>query len=62
VTTEGPTPLDMTEAKHAMAGVAELSRAFYNELRGQGFCDQDALRLTQSWIKATVQGGSRGDS
>ena len=48
-------PEQVVEAKHAMAGLAELSRAFWQELRDQGFSRSEALTLTGRWIDGPIR-------
>ena len=51
----GLSPEQVVEAKHAMAGLAELARAFWQELRDQGFSRSEALNLTARWLDATIK-------
>lgn len=45
-------PLDRVELLHALAGMAEATRQFYQELLNEGFSKQEALHLTTAWLTA----------
>jgi hypothetical protein len=51
--------LEVLELKRAMAGMAEVTRGFYLELRSQGFSEEEAMRLTSTWLRGTVIGASK---
>lgn len=56
----GFSPEDVVEMKHSLAGLAELSKTFYDELVGQGFGGGEALRLTSTWLSAIIAGSVAG--
>lgn len=47
-------PEEVVELKHGMGGIAELTYAFFTELRKQGFLADEALELTSTWLTASV--------
>ena len=53
----GLSPEQVIELKHGLAGVAEVTWTFFVELKGQGFNDEQALRLTIAWLRAQFAGG-----
>jgi hypothetical protein len=53
---EGLTPEQVIELKHSLAGMAELVRGYFQDLRGQGFTEEQALRLTIAWQTAISRG------
>ena len=49
-------PEDVIEQKHAMAGLAEVFKAYYDHLREQGFSRSDSLRLVIEYQREIVRG------
>lgn len=39
----------------AIGAVAECTREMYQQLKGQGFTGDQALRLTQTWMSVTFR-------
>lgn len=54
----GMTPDQVIEAKHAMAGLAELLREYYVKLRDEGFSRGDAMRMIIEYQREIVRGAS----
>ena len=52
--------LNQVEALNAMRNLAELTSAFRNDLREEGFDDAEAMRLTVAWLTATCRGADHG--
>lgn len=58
MTTEGMlgVPLDATEMKHAMVGLAEATSTFKRALVIEGFSETQAFELTQVWLRGVIAG------
>lgn len=52
----GMTPDQVVEFKHAMAGMAEMTWSFFEDLKRQGFSEAQALTLAVAWLRQTVSG------
>lgn len=52
---------EMDQAIEGIKGMARATSAMYNELRDEGFGRGDAMKLTQTWISATVSGRPGND-
>ena len=50
----GISPEEVIELKHAISGIAELSYTFFEELKGRGFTDKEALTLTSTWLSTIL--------
>lgn len=57
----GLTEDQVIELKHGLSGIAELSWTFFQDLRGQGFDNGQALKLTQTWVATVLSMSSQGD-
>jgi hypothetical protein len=55
---EGLNHLDVVELKQTMAGLAEITWIFYEQLKKQGFTPENAMKLTQSWLIGTAGGSA----
>ena len=52
------TPERVIEAKHALAGVAEILSDYYKSLRSEGFNRREAMQLVTEYQRILSSGGS----
>ena len=52
----GMTPDQVVEAKHAMAGLAELLREYFQRLRAEGFSRREAMQMVLDYQREIVRG------
>lgn len=50
------TPDEVIEAKHALAGMAEIFRGYYENLREQGFTRREAMQIVVAYQRELVSG------
>lgn len=54
----GMTPDQVIEAKHALAGMAEILREYHKKLRAEGFSRSEAMQIVIDYQRSLVFGGS----
>lgn len=54
----GLTPDQVIEAKHALRGMAELLRSYYDDLREQGFSKREAMQIALEYQRQLASGSS----
>lgn len=61
MTTEGMlgVPIDETEMKHSMIGLATATAVFKRALVIQGFSEEQAFELTQVWLRGVIAGSTQ---
>ncbi len=52
----GMSPEEVVELKNTMAGLAEIFRTYYLELREQGFSRREAMQLVVDYQREIVSG------
>ncbi len=50
-------PEEIIELKHALTGLAEIVWSYYQQLKKQGFTDEEELRLAIGWQQSMHQTG-----
>jgi hypothetical protein len=57
----GLNPQDVVELKNTLGNMAELLMTYYKELQGQGFRDEQALRIVIGWQRVILSQPSSED-
>lgn len=55
-------PVDVTEMKHALAGLAETLAAYVRELEAHGFSRPEAMAFAVAWQTEMLSSNRREDS
>jgi hypothetical protein len=51
-------PQDVVEQKHAMAGLAEIFRAYFLDLQKQGFSKREAMQIVLDYQRELIRGST----
>lgn len=52
----GMSPEEVVEQKHAMAGLAEVFRSYYQSLQEQGFNKREAMQIMLDYQRELLRG------